>query len=363
MGSYSKAQDYFYQALRISEKLQMKNQIAAISGNIGSIYYYQKDYHKAVESYNLALKIYRELNDPKGAAVQLMSSGLCYMGVAQNTDDSLKSAVFFEKGITSYRLAISENPENKFSLASIYGNIGLAYSIRSESAFINAKESAYMKDSALYYFNKALLLREELGALSLITSVLGNLGHLHTSMGNYSQAEELLKRAITISDSIRALNYLKDQYEFLKELYLKKNDPEKALEAYKHYITIRDSLFNDDQTKKLIRLELDYEFDKKEAVLKEQNEAAALIAAEESKRQILFLLLIASVAAGLVIIATIIFRSFHITKKQKKTIEEQKKIVEEKQQEILDSIYYAKRIQQSMLPAEKYIEKHLKQNI
>ena len=45
---------------------------------------------------------------------------------------------------------------------------------------------------------------------------------------------------------------------------------------------------------------------------------------------------------------------------QKKQIQKQKLLVEEKQKEILDSIQYAKRIQQSLLPTEKYIEKSLK---
>lgn len=37
-----------------------------------------------------------------------------------------------------------------------------------------------------------------------------------------------------------------------------------------------------------------------------------------------------------------------------------KKIIEEKQKEILDSIHYAKRIQQTLMPGERYIEKELK---
>ena len=45
---------------------------------------------------------------------------------------------------------------------------------------------------------------------------------------------------------------------------------------------------------------------------------------------------------------------------QKQQVEQQKQLVEEKQKEILDSIHYAKRIQQSQLPNEQYIEKTLK---
>ena len=44
---------------------------------------------------------------------------------------------------------------------------------------------------------------------------------------------------------------------------------------------------------------------------------------------------------------------------QKKLVEDQKQQVEEKQKEILDSIHYARRIQKSLLPIEKTIEKTL----
>lgn len=60
------------------------------------------------------------------------------------------------------------------------------------------------------------------------------------------------------------------------------------------------------------------------------------------------------------------YNRFRVTQKQKKVIEEQKKIVEdqkklveEEQKEILDSIYYARRIQQALITSEKYISKQL----
>jgi len=45
---------------------------------------------------------------------------------------------------------------------------------------------------------------------------------------------------------------------------------------------------------------------------------------------------------------------------QKKLVEDQKNMVDIKQKEILDSIRYAKRIQTSLLPSEKYIARVLK---
>ena len=61
-----------------------------------------------------------------------------------------------------------------------------------------------------------------------------------------------------------------------------------------------------------------------------------------------------------------IFRSLRVTRKQKLFIERknretehQKAIIEVKNKDIMDSIRYAKRIQQSLLPTEKYIDRNI----
>ncbi|MBC7865773.1 MAG: hypothetical protein IAF38_22560, partial [Bacteroidia bacterium] len=58
---------------------------------------------------------------------------------------------------------------------------------------------------------------------------------------------------------------------------------------------------------------------------------------------------------------------FRVTNKQKKIIEEQKIVVDdafeklhEKNKEVMDSIYYARRIQRALITNEKYIERALK---
>ena len=62
-----------------------------------------------------------------------------------------------------------------------------------------------------------------------------------------------------------------------------------------------------------------------------------------------------------------VFNRFRVTQKQKKIIEEQKIIVdqallklEEKNKEVIDSIYYARRMQRALITNEKYIEKTLR---
>jgi adenylate cyclase len=52
----------------------------------------------------------------------------------------------------------------------------------------------------------------------------------------------------------------------------------------------------------------------------------------------------------------------HLVKEKTKEIGKQHEELQIKNKEIVDSIHYAKRIQQALLPNEKYIDKHLKKN-
>jgi cell division protein FtsB len=104
---------------------------------------------------------------------------------------------------------------------------------------------------------------------------------------------------------------------------------------------------------------MQYEFDKKEA----QNKA------EQEKKDEVSRTIIYGISSGLLLVmllALFVFRSYRqkqkanvIITKQKEEVEMQKQLVEVKQKEILDSIYYARRIQRSLLPGEKHIAKML----
>jgi len=157
----------------------------------------------------------------------------------------------------------------------------------------------------------------------------------------------------------------------LSMLYTKTNRFQLALEHYRNSMSIKDTLFNIEKNSEVTRKEMNYEFDKKEAVAeavhKKELENQQAIANEKSRKQSIITW---SVIFGFILVATFaafIFSSLRTTRKQKKIIElqkeqveKQKQIVENHQKEIIDSITYARRIQNSLLPTEKYIEKNIK---
>lgn len=67
--------------------------------------------------------------------------------------------------------------------------------------------------------------------------------------------------------------------------------------------------------------------------------------------------------AGILLIAVFsifMFNRYRLTKKQKHIIQLQKELVEQKQKEVIESLNYAKRIQQSWLPTVKFLERKIK---
>jgi antitoxin component YwqK of YwqJK toxin-antitoxin module len=100
-----------------------------------------------------------------------------------------------------------------------------------------------------------------------------------------------------------------------------------------------------------------------EAVKKEKELA---LSNEEKQKQQTIIYFIGAMLLLVLLFSIFVFRGYRQKQKandelieKNNLIAEQKNLVEEKQREILDSIYYARRIQRSLLPTEKYIDKNL----
>src|SRR5581483_3933608 len=111
---------------------------------------------------------------------------------------------------------------------------------------------------------------------------------------------------------------------------------------------------------------MQYYFDKKETVKKAEKEKKDVIRSENLKKQKLNRDCFIAGFCLVFLLAIFMFRSYREKHKANiiitsKTLEaeKQKDLIEEKQKEILDSIHYAKRIQNALLPTEAGMEKNL----
>lgn len=338
-GQYAKGLDYSLQALKISEELADRKLIALDYTNIGGIYHGMEDYPKALTYFLKALKMSEETGEKGNVANDLCNIGVAY----KEMGDYSKALEYYSKS-----LEVAKEFNKTKSILAAYSNIGGVYDEQKE----------YKK--ALEYYQKAQNIAEEVGDISILSIVLANIGSTNIYLKNYNEAEAVLIKALALTNQTGAISTKKMVHEFLSDLYEETNDFKKAHYHYKEYSNLKDTIFNMEKFEDMTRNELTYEFDKKEAILKAEQEKEAAIAFADKRRQKLFIWLLLSIVIAITIIALVVFRTLKLTRHQKSIIENQKEIVEEKNKEILDSINYAKRIQSAILPSNKVVKEYLK---
>lgn len=349
-GEFPVALSYQFKALKLREKIKDRRGEATSLSNIGIVYWNQSENDKALEYLKRALVIMESLGNKEGVAKNIGNIGVLYY---QKAD--------FEKAIEYYLKALKLDEElgAKSRMATILGNIGVVYHAQADSTIRNTTLRNSLYSKALEYYKRALEMEEQLGNSASMVRHFGNIGTLNIQLGNYINAEIYLVKALKLSDSLGFMNERMNFENSLSMMFEQKGDYANSLDHYRLYTNLKDSLFNEEKSKELTKHEMNYEFEKKENALKAEQDKKDAVAEAEKQKQSLFIWLVVFIAIAISIIALIIFRSLRITKNQKDVIHSQKVIVEEHQKEIIDSITYARRIQQSLLPTEKYIEKNL----
>ena len=345
-GNYPEAINNYLKALKTFEELGDKRFIANTQNNIGLVYWAQKNYPDALNYYKEALKIRQEIGDKPGIAISCNNIGLIFFG-QNNYEEALKNHL--------QALKIRETIGDKKGIAESYNNIGIIY------------ESRKKYSEALVNHFKALNIRQEIGDKKGIASSHINIGNVFTEEKKTGIAKDHLNKALLVAKEIGAKQYIKDSYSGLAQADSTAKNYEEAFNDYKRYVTYRDSLLNEENTKKTVQSQMNYEFEKKQAEEKEEQDKKDSIAEHERDRQLIIRNFFIISFVLMLTLAFFIFRGYKqkqkanvIITQQKEEVEKQKEIIQEKNKGITDSINYAQRIQRALMASDKLLDTALK---
>lgn len=342
-GIYPEALKNQLLSLKIKETIKDEHGMAASYNNIGNIYALLENFEEAKINYLRSQKIYIKIGDKKGIADSYNNLGLVYY----NKFD-------FVSARKNYAIALKLNEEigDKQGIGISYTNIG------------SALEEEKKLDLALENYFIALKIKEEINDQFGLVITYINIGSILLSQNKLVEAKKYFIKAQLLSTKLELVEELKKSYEGLSQLALANNDYKEALIHYKNFILMRDSLVNDENSKKVIQQQMTYEFEKEQAADSIKNVERAkqetIKHEQEIKQQRIY------TYGGIIgfslmcIVAFVSFRAFRNKQKANQIIAEQKMLVEMKQSEIIDSIKYASRIQKALLPSNKYIRNEIK---
>ncbi len=331
-GNYPKALEYYQKSLKIKEELGGRKGMSSSYNNIGAIHYYQGNYPKALEYYQKSLKIREELGNRKG-----MSASYNNIGLIHNEQGNYPRALeYFQKS-----LKIKEELGDRKGMSYCYGNIGI----------IHKNQGNYPK--ALEYYQKSLKIFEKLGDRQGIAQILVNIAGLNIELKNYTKAIEQANKCLNIAKEIGFLLCERYAYEYLFTTYDSLRNYKKAYYYHQLYKQANDSLFNEESSEKLIEMETRYKTEKKEQeiekqkILLEKKDAEVKQQEAVADRQRMQRNAFIGGFILVLLLSIIVFRSYRQQKKQKS-------VIALKNKNITDSINYAVRIQQAILPSEDF---------
>jgi tetratricopeptide (TPR) repeat protein len=125
---------------------------------------------------------------------------------------------------------------------------------------------------ALKNYTQNLSFYEKIKDRGAITTSYNLVGNIHFKLGNFQIAKTYLEKALRIGKEIGSKGDLQEIYRNLSKLDSSQKNYQQALEHYKMHILYRDSISNEETKKQLVRASMQYEFDKKEAVAKAEQD-------------------------------------------------------------------------------------------
>lgn len=345
-GDITNALKYFHRSLKLYEKINYLEGIARASNNIGLIYHDQENLKKALQYYHKALKIREKVGDQSGIANSLNNLAFIY----ESQGNVSMAQLYLNKS-----LAIYQELGDKQGIASTSRSLGVFHQNKGEI------------DKALSFYKKALTIQEEILDKEGIVYSLNKIAEIALDQGEKALSKQYAERSLKLSKELGYPAPMSKAALVLSEIAKKEGRYKQGWEYYELCIKMRDSTRSQETEKSLVEQEMKYEYEKlalkdsladaqiqavKDLKIKEQ---MATIKQEQTQKYALIggLLL-------MLILVIIVVKGYQQKKRDNLLINEQKQEVEEKNKEITDSITYAKRIQEAILPPRSELNKHLK---
>ncbi|EAY24975.1 serine/threonine protein kinases, putative [Microscilla marina ATCC 23134] len=315
-GNNIKALEYYQKALSIQEKLKDTRLMSFSYNNIGTIALHQKEYDKALENYQKSLELKKVLGSAKGVATAYNNMGRVY---------ELKKE--YELALSYYKKALHLYNTSNLRIAPYYSNVG------------NALMHLNRLDSALIYHQRGLDKAIEAKATRYQTMALIGLANVYYRKGEYNQAIEAGKKAVGIAKKMKVTDFVRDANQVLYQSHEKLKNYERAFKYHREYVMAKDTLFNESRTKDITRLELNYTFDKKQALIKAKQKAKEeRLKIENEKRlaqQRLYLFSVLGILFTVVLFSFFVFRSRQVQKKLNSQLTIQKNDLQQKRNELV----------------------------
>lgn len=332
--NFVKGMEYYLKALNINEKINDKNAYILCLINIASLQAEHKDRDAALKTVNKALNLSKEQNNT------------AYMGLCYAVLGNLHILSDKKTALKYYHSALSINGMSASQRATVYMRMGVIHT--------SSKEF----DNAEMYFQKALQIAEDNKYKLQLSGIYRRYSEYFLAKKDYKSAIEYAERAITMATDSNSPIFKEEALKQLSDIYEELGNTKKALALYKNHTKIRDSIFKENNLRKLALMESEFAFSQERE--KYESDKAANEQLLKKHKHINYLLF--SIFLLTVILGGIIFHWYKLKKKfltveidkMNSELENKRKIMAMAQLKLVKT---SERDNQTMSSLEKIVEK------
>jgi tetratricopeptide (TPR) repeat protein len=374
-GDFKNSVKYYNEKIKVGER---NNDTAGVFGtyyNLGLVFFQQGNYLKSADYNFKALEYFERVKDTFNIISSLHSIAVTYVTLG----DATTSLKFFKKAI-----GLARAFNNRYPLGGLYVDVATAYNKVNDSALemkyidLALKVSQEQNDDfnyttalnlkATYFLRQnnyiqALLLSREAEKLNLKANRKLSLNEVYLTLAyTYYEKKELdssLKygfRCYNNGIELQQKTQILKSSKIIAQVNEAKRNADSAVKYYKVFIAFSDTMKSESQLRGIAQKE--FLFEKRNQEELRAKEKLLADTKLEKQKQINLIVVFASILLAIFLMIGII--NYRQKQKANALVLAQKKLLEEKQKEILDSINYASRIQNSLMPTDKYISKSLK---
>lgn len=360
LARYDISLGHYQQALSIFEKINHEAGMIAVLNGMALIYFSQEQFDKALETHLTLLNMNRTRQNQEEIGRSLHNIGTVYNKIAGDslvtrfgdfymdsikTEPSDKYLVLFKEALDYYEQALGvwEKEDYKEGIKGSLHNIGIIY------------VTAGMPDMALPYLRRALAIAQELNDRAVESSIYLRLGQVYILFENYGRASDYLNRSLKLALELDTKETQMGVYEVLSDLNIKQGRYRDALNYFKLHSAIKDTLTRKERLDQITEMQVKYETEateKENALLMAESELA------DTRLQwtrIILTITIIAIVIFLIMVVQLI-RANNLKKKANLELAQKNMLITEQKKEITDSIQYASRIQNAMLPPGDYLD-------
>jgi tetratricopeptide (TPR) repeat protein len=328
MGHLDQSLENHLQSLKIYEGLQDTLQIAGAQLNVGIVYHKMDDLESALKWLNKSLAGFRQMKNRYGEAY-------VYNNMAMINRKKHNFSEAYE--LYSKSLMIKEELKDSASLGNGYLNMGLS-----------CEDRGY-RDKAIEYYRHALEIYKATNNVKGFAGVYNNLGELLIDQGIEAEGKAMLMRSLEYSQQVHSKEDELQAHLNLSHCFEKEGNYDEALKHYNLYRSCKDTILNESAARQIALLQAVYETEKKDGELKKAEQDARISAEKLSRMRIIIIAIVVGLLFSVLLLVLLVNRyRFRIT--TNRMLAGTNIRINTRRKEITDSIAYARRIQESILP-------------